>query len=92
MELEFTATGAGRDGELLIHLDVDGLAALLAAVEAAIAQGRGELIPAGFGPPGAFGKVTVTFEGAGRSGDRERSGAWIVPDAAPAGLPLSAGR
>jgi hypothetical protein len=36
-------------GELFIHLDLDGLAALLRAVEAALATGRGHLTcePAG---------------------------------------------
>ncbi|HEX8482104.1 MAG TPA: hypothetical protein VF650_09395 [Allosphingosinicella sp.] len=99
MELEFTADGAGADGELFIHLDVDGLAALLGAVEAAMTQGRGELITAArgaagtigrIGPKGGFGKVTVTFEGDGNPGERRESGAWLLPEAAPASLQIPA--
>ncbi|HEX8379692.1 MAG TPA: hypothetical protein VF619_03965 [Allosphingosinicella sp.] len=92
MELEFTADGAGAEDELFIHLDVDGLAALLAAVEEAMTQGRGELIPAGgrgssgaiggSGSQSGFGKVIVTFESDGDPGERRESGAWILPEPA----------
>ena len=77
MELEFTADRAESGGELFIHLDIDGLAALLGAVEAAMSTGRGALRPHGGsatslsrGSSGAFGKVTVTFARSdGPSGD-----------------------
>lgn len=78
MELEFKAEAAAAgDAELFIHLDVDGLAALLRAVEAAMSTGHGYLRPGAgrttivsSGSPGAFGKVTVTFDhGAGPSDD-----------------------
>lgn len=56
------------DDELFIHLDLDGLAALLQAVEAALATGRGHLtcesadgIAVSSGPSHAFDQVTVTF-------------------------------
>jgi hypothetical protein len=68
MELEFTAESAAADDELFIHLDLDGLAALLRAVEAAMSTGHGYLKPRSGSAtvvsnksPGAFGKVTVTF-------------------------------
>ncbi|MEO7177966.1 MAG: hypothetical protein ABIW83_03910 [Allosphingosinicella sp.] len=57
--------------ELVIHLDLDGLAALLRAVEAALATGRGHLtcesaggrgISATSGSSQAFDLVTVTFD------------------------------
>ena len=60
----------GGDDELFIHLDLDGLAALLRAVEAALATGRGHLtcesaggrgISVGSGSSKAFDLVTVTF-------------------------------
>ncbi|HYG47792.1 MAG TPA: hypothetical protein VD846_07600 [Allosphingosinicella sp.] len=78
MEPEFTAGKAAADAELFIHLDMDGLAALLRAVEAAMATGRGHLTPrsgsaviVGSGGSGAFGRVTVTFaHSAGPSHDR----------------------
>jgi hypothetical protein len=62
------ATG---NGELLIHLDVGGLAALMKAVETAMTDGRGELmlrggremVVAAAGSAERFGKVTVTFAG-----------------------------
>lgn len=83
MKLEFTAdSSADDDAELFIHLDIDGLAALLRAVEAAMSTGRGSLRPrAGSAmivsskPPGAFGKVTVTFaQSAGPSDDSDPAG------------------
>jgi len=58
------------DDEVLIHLDLDGLAALLRAVEAALATGRGHVTSESAGGKGlsvttgskrAFGRVTVTF-------------------------------
>lgn len=61
------ATG---DGELFIHLDVSGLAALMKAIEAAMADGRGQLtLRSGGGlavsskDSDRFAKVTVTFAG-----------------------------
>ena len=59
----------GED-ELFIHLDLDGLAALLRAVEAALATGRGHVtcesaggkgIAVSSGASHAFDLVTVTF-------------------------------
>jgi hypothetical protein len=64
MELEFTAEGATAEGELFIHLDIEGLAELLGAIEAAMSTGRGQLTSpaiAGRGAADGFGKVTVTF-------------------------------
>ena len=58
------------DDELFIHLDLDGLAALLRAVEAALATGRGHVTSESAGGKGvsvtsgskrAFDRVTVTF-------------------------------
>lgn len=58
------------DDELFIHLDLDGLAALLRAIEAALATGRGHLtcglargrgISVTGGSSHAFDQVTVTF-------------------------------
>jgi hypothetical protein len=58
------------DDELFIHLDLDGLAALLRAVEAALATGRGHLtcetaggrgIVVSSGSSHAFDLVTITF-------------------------------
>jgi hypothetical protein len=60
------ATG---DGELFIHLDVGGLAALMKAIEAAMTDGRGQLSLRGggmvvsSGGSSRFAKVTVTFAG-----------------------------
>lgn len=60
----------GGGEELFIHLDLDGLAALLRAVEAALATGRGHLtcdsaggrgISASSGSSQVFDLVTVTF-------------------------------
>jgi hypothetical protein len=60
----------GGGGELFIHLDLDGLAALLRAVEAALATGRGHLTCESAGGRGIFVSsrssqdfdlVTVTF-------------------------------
>lgn len=59
----------GGENELSIHLDLDGLAALLRAVEAALATGRGHLTCESAGGrgiavksgPQAFDLVTVTF-------------------------------
>ena len=71
MELEFTADRASEAPELFIHLDVEGLAALLKAVEAAMLTGRGELGSGACGPAGtivgtrsphAFSRVTLTFD------------------------------
>ena len=58
------------DDELFIHLDLDGLAALLRAVEAALATGRGHVtsdcaggtgVAVSSGSKRAFDRVTVTF-------------------------------
>lgn len=54
------------DDELLIHLDLDGLLALMKAAEAAIATGRGrlELGSGGIAVTGgsvSFSRVTLTF-------------------------------
>jgi hypothetical protein len=56
------------DDEIFIHLDLDGLIALMKATEAAIATGRGRIelrpgsggIAAGSGT-GSFAKLTLTF-------------------------------
>lgn len=58
-------------GKLLIHLDVDGLAALMKAIEAAMTDGRGHLSLHGAsgmavsasGSHERFDAVTVTFAG-----------------------------
>jgi hypothetical protein len=64
-----------RGEELFIHLDLDGLRALMKATEAAIATGRGRLeLGSGFGgitvSSGAapFAKVTLTFSDRGSGG------------------------
>lgn len=57
------------EDELFLHLDLDGLAALLRAVEAALATGRGHVTSESAGGKGvavssgsrAFDRVTVTF-------------------------------
>lgn len=61
------ATG---DGELLIHLDVSGLAELMKAVEAAMTDGRGQVelrsgggMVVSSGGSDRFATVTVTFAG-----------------------------
>ena len=60
----------GGGGELFIHLDLDGLAALLRAVESALATGRGHLTCESAGGRGVsvtggssrpFDQVTVSF-------------------------------
>jgi hypothetical protein len=79
------ATG---DGELFIHLDIAGLAALMKAIEAAMADGRGQLalrsgggMVVSGGGSGRFAKVTVTFAGpADPPDDAWRSG---QPDPEP---------
>ena len=79
MELEFKADPAAESPELFIHLDVEGLAALLKAIEAAMRTGHGVLSSDSCGPhgailgtgsPHAFAKVTLTFDrpGPGRGG------------------------
>ena len=85
MELEFTAEGATAEAELFIHLDIEGLAALLGAIEAAMSTGRGQLTsPAivGGGAQTGFGKVTVTFADPNRPFDD--SGPFRLPDKGPA--------
>lgn len=83
-----TKPGTGGD-ELLIHLDVAGLAALMKALEAAMADGRGHLMlrsGSGIsvsrrGTSDRFGRVTLTFAGpADPPDDSWRSGR---PDPAP---------
>jgi hypothetical protein len=67
MALHFTRVG---EDELSIHFDIDGLGKLLKAIEGAIAAARdhrhsgapdGVAVTGSGGPPGALGKVTVTF-------------------------------
>ena len=77
------ATG---ETELFIHLDLDGLAALMKAVEAAMADGSGRLslrsgsgmTVAGSGAPDRFDSVTVTF--ADRRGPSDDAGWTGRPD------------
>lgn len=76
-------TPATGHGELLIHLDVAGLAALMKAVESAMTEGRGHLtlsqvsgmvVSAGSSSD-RFAGVTVTFAGpADPPDDNWRSG------------------
>ncbi len=70
MALDIKLEPPGGDDELFIHIDLDGLAALLRAVEAALATGRGHLTCESAGGRGiavrsgsshAFDQVTVTF-------------------------------
>jgi hypothetical protein len=79
MELEFKADPAAETPELFIHLDVEGLAALLKAIEAAMRSGHGVLSSdacsphgtiVGTGSPHAFDKVNISFDrpGPGRGG------------------------
>ena len=79
MELEFTADRSAQEPELFIHLDLQGLAALLKTVEAAMLTGHGVLSSdacsphgtiVGTGSPHAFGKINITFDrpGPGRAG------------------------
>lgn len=83
-----TKPSTGGD-ELLIHLDVAGLAALMKALEAAMADGRAQLslrsrsgISAGSkGASDRFGQVTVTF--AGRADPRDDSWRSGRPDPEP---------
>jgi hypothetical protein len=82
MELEFTARGATAEAELFIHLDIEGLAALLRAIEAAMSTGRGQLsASASIAAPDGFGKVTVTF--ADRSRPADDAGPFTLPDSGP---------
>jgi hypothetical protein len=84
MELEFTAEGVTAEGELFIHLDLQGLAALLRAIEAAMSTGRGQLTsPGNVGGeiPHGFGKVTVTFGDKSRPSDD--SGPFTLPETEP---------
>jgi hypothetical protein len=84
MELEFTAEGATAEAELFIHLDIDGLAALLRAIEAAMTTGRGQLsssAQAGGGAADGFGKATVIF--ADRDRPSDDSGPFSQPDKGP---------
>lgn len=66
------ANKTASDDELFIHLDLDGLLALMKATEAAIATGRGRLelgsggITVGSGP--APFKVTLTYSDPGGGG------------------------
>lgn len=77
-----TKPGTGG-GELLIHLDVTGLAALMKALEAAMTEGSGHLMLRGGsgisvsrrGSSDRFGQATVTFAGpADPPDDSGRSG------------------
>lgn len=77
--------------ELLIQLDVAGLAALMKAVEAAMADGRGHLTLNGLGGMVAscggraepFARVTVTFAGDDGPSDDH----WRTPLPAPEPAP-----
>lgn len=74
--------------DLSIHLDLAGLAALLKAVEAAMVDGRGQLvlrsgsgaIVSGGGAESSPGKVTVTFIDTPGPRDDDRRG---EPDPEP---------
>jgi hypothetical protein len=75
MKLDFTPDSAADEPELFIHLDIEGLAALLRAVESAMRTGRGQLgcedygangTIVGSGSPSAFARVIVTFDTPGR--------------------------
>ena len=79
MELEFKADSTAEAPELFIHLDVQGLAALLKVIEAAMRTGHGVLSSDACGPhgailgtgsPHAFANVNITFDrpGPGRGG------------------------
>ena len=70
MASEIKPNPPGSDSELFIRIDLDGLAALLRAVEAALATGRGHLtcesaggrgIAVSSGSSNDFDLVTVTF-------------------------------
>lgn len=61
------------DEEILIHLDLDGLLALMKAAEAAIANGRGRLELASGGivvssGAASFARATLTFSDPGGGG------------------------
>jgi hypothetical protein len=69
----------GGGGELSIHLDLAGLAALLKAVEAAMVDGHGQLVLrsgsgaiVSGGSCSLLGKVTVTFDDSPGSPDDDR--------------------
>jgi hypothetical protein len=67
------ANKTASDDELVIHLDLGGLAALMKAVEAAMATGRGRLEPgsgviAVSGGTTSFAGVTLTFSDCGGGG------------------------
>jgi hypothetical protein len=70
MALQFLSKTADGDAELVVSFDLTGLAALLKAVEAALATGQGHLTPDE--PPNAFDSVTVKFIDPGR--DRRSGG------------------
>ena len=68
MEREFMSNRPADEPELFIHLDLDGLATLLAAIEEAMESGRARL-PLGVSgitirgrTVGLFPGVTVTFQ------------------------------
>lgn len=65
--MQFRSNAAVRDSELVIAFDLDGLAALLRAVDAALATGQGHLTPEPCVSPDAFRSVTVTFTGPGHN-------------------------
>ena len=61
------------DDEVIIHLDLDGLLALMKAAETAIATGRGRIEPGSGGidvrsGSGSFSRVTLTFSDSGGGG------------------------
>jgi hypothetical protein len=80
---------AAGEAELFIHLDLDGLAALMKAIEAAMRNGSGHMslrsgsgvTAAGSGALHRFENVTVTF--AERPGPSDDGGRTVRPDPEP---------
>jgi hypothetical protein len=72
MALQFLSKTDAGDAELVIAFDLNGLAALLKGVEAALATGQGHLTPEPDEPLHTFGSVTVKFIDPGR--DRRPGG------------------
>jgi hypothetical protein len=75
MDLQLTPDPPSEEAELFIHLDIQGLAALLRAVESAMRTVRRQLACEDYGANGTivgsdskgpFAKVTVTFDNPGR--------------------------
>ena len=80
---------AAGEAELFIHLDLEGLASLMKAIEAAMARGRGSvslcggsgMTAGGGGAPQQYEKVTLTF--ADRPGPSDDAGWTGHPDPEP---------